>query len=726
MRKSLVVAALLFTPFVQAQTLHLIPQPRFVTPANIISLSSGLRIDCASPCDADDAFAIADLRQTLADRNVPVTTAAAAAHILITRFNTPLGRATYAESLPAGQQSPQPTAFPAEMAAEGYAILPDRDNSRDAGLALTAQTSAGIFYALQTVKQLIVGYGPTATLQIATIRDWPAMQYRGLDDDISRGPVDTLDFQKKLIRTLAAYKDNIYSPYFESSQQYASNPLAAIPGASITPAEAELLVAYARPYHIIIIPEQEAFGHLHHMLTFDTYADVAETPRGNVLAPGSPQSIPLIDGMFKDLAAMYPGPFLHVGADETFDLGMGRTRAEVDARGLGPVYLDFMQKIVTDLQPLNRKILFWGDIAEKTPALLAAMPQSFKDQTIILAWHYTAPPQGFAKVMKIYTDSGMQFWVSPAINNYRQIWPNQQQALDDIQQLTRDGQRAGATGQLNTLWNDDGESLATMNWYGILFGAAAAWQPGESSIEAFRTSYGPVFNGDTTGLVDQAQDELTAAMQILHEAKVPENSDSLFWIDPWSTEGQRYAVKMRLIDTNLRLHAEHAIQLVQQARLANPNLREQDALDAMDFGARRIDFLGLKFETSDDMIHAFAQAQATLANNNWRTAKPGVAGLFGSINGVDSSMTDLTYGYAELRDMYQQQWLRTYRPANLRPVLERFDFTVDTWLARIDTMRYIQRQWYDTHTIDPKSVTALGIPAPLAPVPPSPNEAPKP
>ena len=35
-----------------------------------------------------------------------------------------------------------------------------------------------------------------------------------------------------------------------------------------------------------IVPEQEAFGHLHHTLTFDTYSQLAETPHGSVLAPG--------------------------------------------------------------------------------------------------------------------------------------------------------------------------------------------------------------------------------------------------------------------------------------------------------------------------------------------------------------------------------------------------------------------------------------------------------
>jgi hexosaminidase len=710
--------------FSQTSSLHLIPQPRTVTAASVVALGNGLRIDCASPCDAEDAFAIADLKQTLADRQIAVVTTASAPHILVTRFGTSLGRATYAESLPAGQRSPQPTAMPAEMSAEGYVILPDGEGSRDSGLAVTAQTSAGIFYALQTIKQLIVGSGAAATLQIATIRDWPAMTYRGLHDDLSRGPIDTLEFQKKLIRTLAAYKANLYSPYFETTQLYPSNPLAAVPGASITPAEAEQLVAYARQYHIVIVPEQEAFGHLRHMLTWEQYAGVAETPHGAVLAPGQPGSLTLIDNMFKDLAAMYPGPFLHVGGDETFDLGIGRTRAAVDARGRAAVYLDFMQKIVTDLQPLHRKILFWGDIAQSAPAQLKAMPQSFKDQTIVVQWGYSPQPNGFSNYLKPYADAGFTVWVAPAINNYRQVFPNQREALLDIQGLTRDGQKFGTPGQLNTLWNDDGESLANMNWYGILFGAAAAWQQGESSIDNFKAAYGPVFHGDTTGFVNQAEGEITAAMAELTDAKLGETTDTLFWIDPWSKDGQDFAAKLRPINSSVRLHAEAAINLLGKARLANPTLRESEALDAIDFGARRIDFLCLNFQLSDEMIHDFAQAQSTFAQGNWRNAKPGLNYLFGEINGVNGRLEDMTYGYSSLRDMYQQQWLRTYRPANLRPVLEHFDFTVQLWQSRIDKMRTIQRSWSATHAFD---AAPLGIPPSPTPVAPSPNDtAPKP
>ena len=60
------------------------------------------------------------------------------------------------------------------------------------------------------------------------------------------------------------------------------------------------LVAYARRYHIEVIPEQEVFGHLHHVLKDELYSALGETPHGHVLAPDDPGSIALIRQMFAE------------------------------------------------------------------------------------------------------------------------------------------------------------------------------------------------------------------------------------------------------------------------------------------------------------------------------------------------------------------------------------------------------------------------------------------
>ncbi|MGC9197813.1 MAG: family 20 glycosylhydrolase [Acidobacteriaceae bacterium] len=693
---ALLCAASLLAPFSYAQSdLHLIPMPRQIAGVQVVSVSS-VSVLCPG-CSGADAFTAADLLRSLKDRGVPN---GRGLRIVLHRL------ARYPDA-----------SFTPEMRAEGYTI-----HYAAHTLTLTGASSAGLFYAAQTAKQMIERLPSGLVLHAAQIHDWPAMRYRGLHDDLSRGPVDTLAFQMKLIRTLAAYKINIYSPYFENTQQYASNPLPAPPEGSISAADARKLVAYAQQYHITIVPEQEAIGHLSNMLLWETYAAVAETPHGTVLAPGQPGSIPLIDQIFQELAQLYPGPFLHIGGDETYDLGIGRTRSQVDAQGLGAVYIDYLQRIVTSLEPLHRKILFWGDIAQSHPELLKALPQEIKDQIIAVAWGYSPNPHGFLRVLRPYTQAGIPVWVAPSINNYRQVWPNQQLALQDIQEFTRDGQRYGATGQLNTLWNDDGESLANMNWYGILFGAAAAWQHGESSIAQFQDSFAPVFFADPLGLLNQAQDELANAMTLLHDNKViaaTEGSDGLFWVDPWSPDGQAIAGRMRPINSALRLYAEHALTLIAQAKAQEPGLRQPDAISAMEFGARRIDFLGLKFQLADEMAAEYAQAQAELqslqSNPNAPRPRPSVPALLSDINGVNGRLQEIIDTYSRLRDMFAEQWNKTYQSDGLRPVLEHYDYTIAQWYARVDKVRSAQRQWSQSHSLP--AASALGIPQPPQPAP---------
>ena len=202
---------LALTTLAPAQTsLKLIPIPREVRSGAEQPLTNGVQITCAAPCSADDTFAVDDLKSYLLSQGVAVNPNSPV-NILVERYGSTLSKSIYQETLPPGSAAAE---MPAEIKAEGYAIIPDGK-----GLALTAASDAGIFYALQTVKQLVTGTGTNATLHAATIRDWPAMKYRGLDDDLSRGPITTLEFEKKMIRTIAAYK---IEPLFPVLRTYAA------------------------------------------------------------------------------------------------------------------------------------------------------------------------------------------------------------------------------------------------------------------------------------------------------------------------------------------------------------------------------------------------------------------------------------------------------------------------------------------------------------------------
>jgi len=676
--------------------LRLIPQPRECAPTAVLSIAKGVRILPAK--DVDDQFAASDLAQTLAARGVSAfigTVGDAAATVEILRTSDAAATTRLAAAH---------LAFDSPMQAEGYALI-------TAGNAVTviAASSEGVFYGLQTLKQMVTGSGDYSYLHGAVIRDWPAMRYRGLSDDLSRGPLPTLDFQKHEIQTLAAYKVNLYSPYFEHTLAYASNPLVAPPGGgSITPADAAALVAFAKPYHVTIVPEQESFGHLHHLLTWEQYQPLAETPHGDVLAPAQPGSITLIAQMFSELAQQFPAPFLHIGADETVELGLGQTQDAVTQRGLGPVYLDFLQQIHSTLAPFNRRLLFWGDIALTSPELLPALPADFKRDMIAIPWQYNPEPRGFSRYITPFTSAGFETWVSPGVNNWRRVYPNYGMALSNIQGFARDGQSLGATGLLNTVWNDDGEGLFNSDWYGVLFGAAAAWQSGESSIPAFQQSYGLVFHGDPSGALDQAQLELITAHALLRDAKLGDVSNSLFWLDPFSRDGLTLGVKLRPYTAELRRHAEAALTFIAQARAdaaaTHQPLREPDAIDALELGARRMDFTAEKFQLADEMLDGYARAQHLQHD---KQNYPVVLNALSEIGGVNGRMADLRDGYTQLGELYRAAWLRSNRPYWLGNITAHYQLSTELWISRMDQFRTALRQWQESHTLPPASEVGL-------------------
>jgi hexosaminidase len=663
----------------------LIPQPREFTARSNISLASGVRVVVPGGGE-EDRFAAEDLRADLKARAIESRNTATAVRVYLLRDDSLLAKRVLLRETMSLDQAMQP---------EGYVLVTGKHEA-----FVIAHTAAGLFYGTQTLKQLVQFAHGEPVLTGAAIRDWPAMPWRGVHDDLSRGPVPTLEFQKKQMRTFAAYKLNVYSPYFENTMRYASNPLPALPGGSISAEDAKTLVAYAHKYHVMIVPEQEAFGHLHKVLTWQQYAPLAEIPSGAVLAPGQPGSMQLITQWFDELAIIYPGPFLHVGADETFELGQGQTSNDVKQRGLGAVYVDFLSNIHQALTPLHRRLLFWGDMAMNSPALVPKLPHDM----IAVAWQYDPQPQGFQRWLDPYTRAGMETWVSPGVNNWNRVWPDYDMALRNIQGFVADGQTAGSTGVLNTIWNDDGEGLFLEDWYGVLFGAAASWQSGRSDIAQFQQDYGPVFHGDVSGDINEAQRALIAAHQALAKAGLNDARDSYFWMDPWSAQGQQTALKIRPVNAEVRLDAEHALTLIAQAKAAAP-LRETDALDAMDLGARRIDFLALKFQLADQIARGYQrlydgqktpEISAHTSRDLW------------NLSGVNGLCEDLRDGYNYLGSRFSDVWLMENRPFWLNIVAARYSAAAQLWVERSDKLAAARDQWNQHHTLP--SPEEIGIP----------------
>ena len=170
------------------QALLLVPQPRDARVERDVVLSRG--VDVVIPADSADAFTAREMRDALREAGVLVANGSGSARIVLLRSATPAARALLERAH---------TSLGQEMRDEGYLLVPSGTT-----LNIIAATASGIFYGAQTVKQLVIGRGASAILRMASVRDWPAMRYRGLHDDLSRGPVPTLDYMKRQLRSFDA------------------------------------------------------------------------------------------------------------------------------------------------------------------------------------------------------------------------------------------------------------------------------------------------------------------------------------------------------------------------------------------------------------------------------------------------------------------------------------------------------------------------------------------
>jgi len=566
---------------------------------------------------------------------------------------------------------------------EGYVL--DADASR---ILVSARTAAGLFYGAQTLRQLLARNADRVVVPSVSIKDWPAMRWRGLHDDISRGPVPTLDYMKRQIRTVAEFKLNLFSLYIEHVFDYQSHPLIGPPGGALTAAEIKELVEYAKRYHVTLLPEQQAFGHLHHVLKNEIYSGIAETPHGHVLAPVQEDSYKLIKDLYAELVPLFPGPLFHIGSDETFELGQGQTKDLAQREGLGRVYLEHLKRVAEIMKPYNKRLMFWGDIAMHYPQLLGILPKD----VIAVAWNYGAAAS-FDNMLKPYKDAELDLFVSPGANNWNRIFPNLDVALVNIRNFVRDGQKFGALGTLNTTWDDDGEAIFGMTWPAVVFGAACSWQPGESSIEDFLARYDWAFYRHADSTVRDALTNLSRAHLLLANAGLGDASNDVFWLDPFTEQGARYAERAAPIASELRLAAERALESLYRFRLQARARAE--SLDALIFAAQRLDLLGMKIQFTLEISRFYGEAYRNLANSGI------VRRNMWEITGINARLEDLRDSTTQLREAYSKLWLSENRPYWLGNVLIRYDNLAALFQAKIQQVKLAGRQYSEKRTLPP-------------------------
>src|SRR6266403_786178 len=679
----------------QSLKLQVIPAPKEINPVteDRFALRQGTRIILADPQSEDDRFAAQDFVDDL-KQSAGVTVRLggnSATRILIGRMDLPKIQAALV-----GEGSGSSANWNSD---EAYILMVGVRQ-----IVVAGKTTAGTFYGLQTLKQLVRGEGSTASIPVLTITDWPTMRWRAVSDDISRGPVPTLDYIKRQIRTEAFFKLNMHSFYMEHTFQSESHPLIGPAGGSLTPAEIRELIAYAKRYHVELVPEQQTFGHLHKALRLEKYAELAETPYGDVLSPQQNGSYKLIADLYKDLNELFPGQFFHIGEDETFELGEGQSRDAARTRGVGAIYFEHLNRVRDILKPYNRRLMFWGDIALHHPDLIGNIPKDM----IVMNWQYGARDE-FGSSIQPFKDAGLEQFACPGAQNWNQIFPNLEAARKNITNFVRDGQKAGAIGMMNTTWDDDGESLFEDTWYSIVLGAAASWQEGTVDLDKFDQSFDwAFFRNDGDQFVKAERALGSAGTQI----GAGGTTDELFWRDPFTSQFQNQARNSAERIRQMRLTVEGVAESL--ARDQGRARRNVPAIAAMKFAAQRFDHLGRRMEVIQGFSDQYWDAYLNLGDRA-KTRK-----LRRYSGAIYNNLREMAEELSILKEGYRAQWLAENRPYWLDSVTARYDQMISLWLTRGRAMDEVLRKYDATSTLPNPEEFGLGT-RPVAAPSPSPR-----
>lgn len=229
----------------------------------------------------------------------------------------------------------------AELGPEGYRLTAGRDSVR-----ITANAPAGLFHGVQTLRQLLppqieshLILSPFAwTIPGVTIMDRPRFAWRGAMLDVARH-FFTVKEVKQYADLLALYKMNMLHLHLGDDQgwrlEIKSRPkLTAMgsvtqvgggPGGYYTQDEYTDIVRYAQERYITIVPEIDLPGHTNAALV--AYPELSCSKRSpgpytgtdvgfSTLCADKEETYAFVDDVVREIAAITPGPYFHMGGDE--------------------------------------------------------------------------------------------------------------------------------------------------------------------------------------------------------------------------------------------------------------------------------------------------------------------------------------------------------------------------------------------------------------------------
>ena len=228
------------------------------------------------------------------------------------------------------------------LGAEGYRL-----DVAPTVVSLSAPRAAGLYYAVQTLRQLFpavvesetVRPGPW-TLPGVRVTDTPRFAWRGAMLDVARH-FFTVEEVKRYLDLLSEYKINVLHLHLTDDQGWriqierwprlatygGSTEVGGGPSGYYTKADYAEIVRYARRHHVMIVPEIDIPGHINAALA--SYPELSCDDKAPPLYGGTrvgfsslcidkPVTYRFLDDVIGELAATTPGAYIHIGGDEAY------------------------------------------------------------------------------------------------------------------------------------------------------------------------------------------------------------------------------------------------------------------------------------------------------------------------------------------------------------------------------------------------------------------------
>jgi hypothetical protein len=203
-----------------------------------------------------------------------------------------------------------------------------------------------------------------------------------------------------------------------SALRFQSHPELLTHGHALTLREAGDVAAYGERQGVTVIPEIESFGHTRYITAVPAYTPLEDRDPGNRegftgLTPVAPETLALLSDLYREVAGVFPSPYLHGGCDEVNWGGSALSRRALRTQRRTEIWAAYLNSLADVCRRLGKALIVWGDfVVHKEPDIL---PQLDK-RVIVMDWQYSiTDPQPLAQAAEQVMAHGLRVIGAPAL-----------------------------------------------------------------------------------------------------------------------------------------------------------------------------------------------------------------------------------------------------------------------------------------------------------------------